>query len=114
MNRVMWPVGILLLVGSLLGAAWALNQTTPHASATDGQAAAEDEVCCLAMFDLEKGIIHLYPKQPGEVAELAETKARQKNGTQQERTFEKGEGSLRLKSQRAEVQRSNPTHALRM
>ena len=84
MNRLMWPLGILLLVGSLVGAGWVLNHTAPDPS-TEGKSNDHSheplsEVFCLGMVDVEKGVTDLYPKQPGEVAEIADAQTTDKAG----------------------------------
>src|SRR5258708_3405720 len=57
MNRMLWPLGILLLVGSVVGAGWALNHTTPQAGA-DGKDEVKNAppavVVCLGLVDVEK------------------------------------------------------------
>jgi HlyD family secretion protein len=100
MNRMLWPVGILLLVGSLVGAGWVLNHTTPNAAlGTDDVTSQEAAlVVCFGLIDVEKGVAELYPKQFGEVAYIAETQV--KDGA--DRVFKKGEVLLRIKSQMAE------------
>ncbi len=114
MNRVLWPLGILLLVGMVVGAGWALNHTAPPAGAVgnDGDKSPA-EVFCLGMIDVEDGIAELYPKQPGVVAEIAETRVKEKDGTERERLFKKGEVILRLKSEMAEWTRDKAKAAVR-
>jgi HlyD family secretion protein len=102
MNRMLWPLGVLLLVGSIVGAGWALNHTTPTAAvSTDDVKSPEPPlVVCFGLVDVEKGVADLYPRQFGEVVEIAETQG--KDG--KDRVFKKGELLLRLKSQMAEFQ----------
>jgi multidrug resistance efflux pump len=97
----MWPLGILLLVGTLVGGGWVLNGTTSP-GADNNKADREDprEIFCMGFVDVEKGVARLYPKQAEMVAEVAETTT--KHG--KERVFKKGEVLLRLKSQMAEFQ----------
>src|SRR5438552_1001311 len=98
MNRMLWPLGLLLLVGTLIGAGWALNHTTPQAGANGKEMVNPDAppvVVCFGQVDVEKGVADLYPRQFGEVAEVAETVS--KDG--KDRLFKKGEVLLQLKSQ---------------
>jgi multidrug resistance efflux pump len=98
MNRIMWPLGILLLVGSVVGAGWAFNQT-PHP--VDGDRKKHEplpEVFCLGFVDAPDGVAELYPTQPGQVVEIAPAVARDKHGIERERVFKKGEVLLRLNS----------------
>jgi multidrug resistance efflux pump len=110
MNRILWPVGILLLVGTLLGSGWALNHGNPN---PDSKNAATNEplreVFCLGWVDVEDGVSHLHPTQPGQVVELAAT--RTKDG--KERVFKKGEVLLKLKSEAASFQLGKAKAALR-
>jgi multidrug resistance efflux pump len=101
MNRMLWPLGILILIGSLVGAGWALNHTTPQPGADskdDVKNAPPSVVVCLGLVDVEKGVAELYPKQFGEVVEIADTQT--PDG--KERVFKKGDMLLRIKSQMAE------------
>ena len=105
MNRLTWPLGIILLVGSLVGAGWALNHTTPHA----GDVSKDNheplrEVFCLGNIDVEDGVADLLAKQAGQVVEIAAPRVTDKDGTERERIFKKGEILLRLKSEMAEFQ----------
>jgi HlyD family secretion protein len=98
MNRMLWPLGILLLVGSLVGASWALKHTTPSAAEeTEAVKSAEPLVVCYGLVDVEAGVADLYPKQLGEVAFIAERQAT--DGA--DRVFKKGDVLLRIKSQMA-------------
>jgi multidrug resistance efflux pump len=100
MNRMLWPLGILLLVGSLVGASWALKHTTPSAAEeTEGVKSTEPPlVVCFGLVDVEAGVADLYPKQLGEVAFIAERQAT--DGA--DRVFKKGDVLLRIKSEMAE------------
>src|ERR1700680_4342877 len=98
MNRILWPLGLLLLVASIVGAGWVLNHQTPHPAAPDREDASSEAapvVVCLGMVDVESGVAELYPRQFGEVAEIADVQSR-------DRVFKKGEMLVRLKSQMAE------------
>ncbi len=104
MNRILWPLGILLLVGTLVGAGWALNHATPHPADDDrAKHAPLPEVFCLGWVDVPDGVADLSPRQPGEVAEIAATRVNDKEG-ERERIFKKGEILLRLRSETAQNQ----------
>jgi multidrug resistance efflux pump len=116
MNRIMWPLGILLLVGMVVGAGWALNQAHPQPGPNGDAPVGSDalrEVFCLGIVDVEDGVADLYPKQAGQVAEIAATRVRDKDGTERERVFKKGELLLRLHSEMADFQLSKARAALR-
>src|SRR5438270_6905262 len=103
MNRILWPLGILLLVGSVLGAGWIWQ----HNGGGDAENASDEplnEIDSLAIADVPDGVADLYPRQMGQVVWLAETSDKDKNGVVQQRKFRKGEALLRLDSKMAELQ----------
>jgi HlyD family secretion protein len=100
MSRLMWVVGLLLLAGSVVGAGWALNHANPPPGAAEKPVfEPPPEVVCLGVVDVEKGVTNLYPKQPGEVAWVAETK--NKDGS--DRVFKEGEVLLKLNTKMARL-----------
>jgi HlyD family secretion protein len=113
MNRILWPLGILVLVASVVGAGWVLQYGTPHPGNDDNDR--NDPlpvVSCLAIADVEDGVADLYPKQPGQVAEIANTRFTDKDGIEHERPFKKGDVLLRLHSEMAELQLGQAKTAL--
>src|SRR4051812_29544080 len=105
MNRVLWPLGILVLVASLVGAGWALQQSNPHPN-DEGRAKDEPlkEVYCLGFVDVEKGVADLFPKQAGQIVWLADSHGQNEDGTESVKTFKKGELLLRLEDEIAGLQ----------
>jgi multidrug resistance efflux pump len=94
MNRLTWIFGLLLLVGTLVGGAWAYNQAQPKTKSNDPEAKPEPPagVICIGFVDGDPGIANLYPVQTGRVMEvLAE-------GT----TVKKGDAILKLDPRFAE------------
>lgn len=73
-TRYFWLLGILLLVGTLLGAGWVLN----HAPAGDASAqtptsarpAGPDSIIAIGYVNVETGLIPLHPIQPGRVSHV--------------------------------------------
>ncbi len=111
MNRIAWGLGILLLVGTLLGAGWVWQHNGPGEADT-GNHEPLREIDCLAMVDVEDGVADLYPRQMGEVVWVAPTRVKDKNGAEVERVFKKGEPLLRLDSKVAEFQLGKAKAAL--
>ncbi|MCI0457611.1 MAG: HlyD family secretion protein [Gemmataceae bacterium] len=71
-RRFFWVLGLLLLVGTLLGATWVLNQAPAgdNPPAPTGRPVVPDAVVCLGYVDVEPGLTHLHPLRPGRVTEL--------------------------------------------
>jgi multidrug resistance efflux pump len=96
--RVLWLLGLLLLVGTAAGAGWVLNHSkagdtgrTP--SAADAEAPPEG-IVCFGFGDVKPRVANLYPLQPGRVVEVAA------EGT----TVRKDAPLLRLDSRLAELE----------
>jgi len=72
MRRFLWLLMVLLLVGSFVGA-WAAHHSpggvdkSPRSTEEEGK----DFIVAQGYVDVEKGIIDLYPRQPGLVVKLA-------------------------------------------
>src|SRR5205823_6544769 len=69
-HRWAWVLGILLLLGSVLGAGWALHQPasgTGPVSSGDGNLFG---VVGNGNIDLEDGLTFLHPAQPGRVTSV--------------------------------------------
>ena len=82
MNRFVWIFGILLLVGSLVGANWAFN-----ASRADHPRDADKDktpippvVMALGYIDGDPGVAHLHPVIAGQVVEVAKEGIEVKKG----------------------------------
>lgn len=76
-HRGWWIAGVLLLLGSTLGANWALNGSL-FASISPGENSTKQVrteppqlVSALGMVDVEGGVVSLYPVQQGRVLEIA-------------------------------------------
>jgi multidrug resistance efflux pump len=113
MNRALYPIGFLLLVGTIVGAGWVLNN---GASKSDSGKDKEPEISVVAAvgyIDVRNGVTQLYPKQFGEVEWIEETKVKEKDGTERDRVFKKGEPILKLKSGMAEYTHKKAQAALR-
>ena len=102
MNRALYPIGFLLLVGTIVGAGWALQSGTPHNTVENGKSDLSNVVACVGYIDVKSGVTQLYPKQYGEVETIAETKVKEKDGTESYHKFKKGDVILQLKSAMAE------------
>src|SRR5206468_1062525 len=63
-HRLAWVAGILLLLGSVLGAGWALHQPASGTSPSHGNLFA---VVRNGFVDIEDGLTYLPPAQPGRV-----------------------------------------------
>ncbi len=111
MNRIVWVLGIVLLVGTILGAGWIWQHNGPGEAET-GTHVPMKEVDCLAIVDVEHGVANLYPRQMGQVVWTAATREQDKNGVEHERLFKKGDVLLRLKSDMAELQLKKAKAAL--
>ncbi|MBX9680691.1 MAG: HlyD family efflux transporter periplasmic adaptor subunit [Gemmataceae bacterium] len=72
MNRLPWIFGLLLLVGTLAGGAWAYNQSHPksHSSGPEPKSEPPAGVICIGFVDGDPGIANLYPVQTGRVMEV--------------------------------------------
>jgi len=89
-HRFLWFLGIVLLVGTALGAAWALNHGSTEQSAGPAETpAAPPGIVALGMVDNEPKIRNLHPPVPGKVVEVAP----------EGKPLKKGDRILRLDSQ---------------
>jgi multidrug resistance efflux pump len=111
MNRILWPLGIMLLIGSVLGAGW-MWQHNAVDQANNGNLDSIREIDCLAIVDVEDGVSDLYPSQMGKVVEVASARIKDKDGVEKERVFKKGDLLLRLESDVAELQLGKAKAAL--
>jgi len=112
MNRVLYPLGFLLLVGTLVGAGWALQSGSHQAGKNNGERDTTPVVACPGYVDVKSGVSQLYPKQYGEVESIAETKIKENDGTEKDRLFKKGEVIVQLKSAMAEYTHKKAKAAL--
>jgi len=113
MNRALYPLGFLLLVGTLVGATWALQSGSHPAGKGNGEREATPVVACPGYVDVRSGVSQLYPKQYGEVESIAETKIKENDGTERDRAFKKGEVIVQLKGAMAEYTVKKAKAALR-
>jgi multidrug resistance efflux pump len=72
-RRFFWILGLLLLVGTLLGATWFLNYApagnpSPAPSGAAERPIGPESVVCIGYVDVEPGLTPLHPTQPGRVA----------------------------------------------
>src|SRR4051794_8340452 len=111
MNRIVWGLGILLLVGSVLGAGW-IWQHNGAGDADKGSHEPLREIDSLGVADVEDGVADLYPRQMGQVVELAATRTKDEKGVEQDRVFKKGEVLLRLDNKMPELQLGKAKAAL--
>ena len=102
MNRIVWVLGVLLLVGSVLGAGWIWQHNGGDADVASHEPL--KEIDALGIADVEDGVADLYPRQVGQVVELATTRTKDTSGVEKERIFKKGEMVLRLDSTMAKLQ----------
>jgi multidrug resistance efflux pump len=80
-HRFVWFLGIILLVGTALGAAWALNHGSTDMAPTSGSEAFDPPgVVALGMVDNDPKIRQLRPLMGGEVIEVAAEGKRVKKG----------------------------------
>jgi multidrug resistance efflux pump len=71
-GRFVWIVGILLLIATVVGAAWALNSGDGnYGNAGQDHPSAPAGIVALGLVDVEPGIAKLYPLQPGRVLFVA-------------------------------------------
>jgi multidrug resistance efflux pump len=107
-------LGVLLLVGTVVGAKWMID----HNSVDAGQNkvierkaadALPDEVACIGIIDTEIGSRDLYPGQPGRVVEIVEVKT--KDG--KDRMFKEGDVLLRVDDSGAKLTMNKAKAALR-
>lgn len=97
-HRILWALGLLLMVGTALGAGWVLNNGQDKDSPGDAEPARAPVappagVVCVGHVDVEPRVADLVPHQPGEVVEvIAEGKE-----------VKKGHVLLRLDPKRAEA-----------
>jgi multidrug resistance efflux pump len=68
-RRLIWLAGLLLLVGTVAGAAWALKQGRAEGTSAPGSASDTDAtgILCIGFVDVEAHVAPLYPVQPGRV-----------------------------------------------
>jgi multidrug resistance efflux pump len=71
-GRWLWIVGILLLLVTAIGAAWALNSGNGSPGlGNDHAGQAPSGIVALGLVDVEPGVAKLYPLQPGRVLFVA-------------------------------------------
>jgi len=94
----LWILGLLLLVGTAVGAGWVLNHNKPEdgspAHGSAAEAPSPQGIVCFGFGDGEQRIANLYPVQPGRVVEIAIEGAEVK----------KGDVLLRLDGRLAEIE----------
>lgn len=76
MNRIFWVIGIVLLVGTLVGAGLGFNPSSTPAPETAGPPA----IMAFGYIDGEQGVAKLYPLQPGRLDKSAPEGAVLKKG----------------------------------
>src|SRR5262245_57432910 len=70
-GRWLWVVGILLLIVTAIGAAWAINSGNGSDAGLDQTGATPPGIVSLGLVDVEPGIAKLFPLQPGRVVFVA-------------------------------------------
>lgn len=92
-HRLFWFVGILLLIGTAVGAGYALNNSVApnNGSSAPRQPQVPDKTTppgavCIGLVDIEPGVTQLYPVQPGRVTWIIE----------EDKTVKKGDVLLKL------------------
>ena len=82
MNRFVWILGILVVVASLVGVNWAMNNSATERR-TDSEKAPPPPAVVMALgyIDGEFGVSRLYPVQSGKVVEVAKEGAVVAKGT---------------------------------
>jgi hypothetical protein len=101
MHRLLIPLGILLLAGSVAAGVvvfrdkWLAMGPEPQLPPDR-----RDMVPCIGLVDVENGVVELYPEQPGEVKWVAEPF----DAAGKPRMFKEGEPLLELKSTMAKLQ----------
>jgi len=70
-GRWLWIVGLLLLIATAIGAAWAINSGNGGDAGVDQTAATPPGIVSLGLVDVEPGIAKLFPLQPGRVVFVA-------------------------------------------
>ena len=72
MNRTLWIVGVLLLIGTFIGAGMVYQHAPVSANGGRGNAdvGPPKEVYSLGFFEVEKGVALLYPSQFGRVVDV--------------------------------------------
>jgi HlyD family secretion protein len=70
-GRWLWIVGVLLLIATAIGAAWAINSGNGSDAGLGQTAATPPGIVSLGQVDVEPGIAKLYPLQPGRVLFVA-------------------------------------------
>jgi multidrug resistance efflux pump len=72
-HRFPWIVGLVLLVGTALGAGWFLNHTPAVGSDTSADKDKDVNLpvtVCIGQVDVDPGIVNLHPVVPGRVTEV--------------------------------------------
>jgi multidrug resistance efflux pump len=74
-SRFFWLLGLVLLIGTVAGAGWVLNQapaqTTPPRKGDPGRwVPGADAIICVGYVDVPNGTTPLYPAQPGRVVDV--------------------------------------------
>jgi HlyD family secretion protein len=80
MNRFPWIAGIFVLAVTVVGASWALNNSSTSSQRGPKHAPEPPLVVIFGKVDGELGVIPLMPVQPGEVVEAPEERASFKEG----------------------------------
>ena len=96
-HRLPWIIGLVLLLGSALGAGWFLNHTPAGGETTlspgEKSALTPPVTVCFGLVDVSPGVTKLYPVVPGRVLEVAT------EGTE----VNKGDVLIKLDSRMAEL-----------
>jgi multidrug resistance efflux pump len=82
-HRLFWIAGILLLVGTVLGAGYVINNGVGKYSATptsEGDTPAPPGIVSIGHVDMESGVTNLFPVQQGRVTEIVKEGIRVKKG----------------------------------
>jgi len=71
MSRFPWILGLLLLVGTIVGGAWAIHQPiAKKLSESDAKPEPPVGIICIGFVDGDPGVANLYPVQTGRVMEV--------------------------------------------
>ena len=84
-HRLLWILGLVLLVGTAAGAGWVLNHSKPEETSAPPKPNAMETpppqgIVCFGFGDVEQRIANLYPVQAGRVIEVAAEGSEAKKG----------------------------------
>lgn len=105
-QKLLWIVGVMLLVGSLAGASWILNGSPTEPTQLDPDNPFDGEsISALGYVDVPSGVARLLPQRGGRIVSLAE---------ESDRLVKKGEVLLQLDDTIAKVKLKQAELALKL